>query len=245
MPNLDANAISIHMLMSPFRRPGHLRRTWLRLAVLFLLIVLSVDFVLTIVSNIPSRRVPPIAISPTNLSTIRNDRIFIASMHWNNEFVIRSHWSAAVLDLVRHFGADNVYISISESGSWDNTKGALRDLDLQLGELGVERSIEMLETTHKDEIEHIPGPHEDGWIWTSRSRKELRRIPYLARIRNQVMEKLNQLADRSNGQGGRTFDKILWLNDVIFTVLLHLFAPICYDTVLIHFSFLRLKTLPL
>lgn len=126
------------------------------------------------------------------------------------------------MDLVKHFGADNVYISISESGSWDNTKGALRDLDLQLGELGVERSIEMLETTHKDEIEHTPGPNEEGWIRTSRAREELRRIPYLAEIRNRVMEKPNQLAERSKGQDARTFDKILWLNDVIFTVFLHL-----------------------
>jgi hypothetical protein len=211
------------MLMSSFRRPGRLRRTWLRLAALFLFILLSVDFLFfTIAINSPSKRVPPIASPSTNRSTTDNDRIFIASIHWNNEFVIRSHWSTAVLDLVEHFGANNVYISISESGSWDNTKGALRDLDMQLGELGVERSIETLETTHKDEIEHTPGPNEEGWIWTSRDRKELRRIPYLAGIRNRVMEKLNQLAERSNGQDARTFDKILWLNDVIFTVFPHL-----------------------
>ena len=220
---LDANATSIQMLMSPFRRPGRLRRTWLRLAALFLLVLLSVDFLYFMIAiNPPSKRVPPIATPSTNQSTTNSDRIFIASMHWNNEFVIRSHWSTAVLDLVKHFGADNVYISISESGSWDNTKGALRELDLQLGELGVERSIDMLETTHKDEIEHTPGSNEEGWIWTSRGRKELRRIPYLAGIRNRVMEKLNQLAEGSNGQDARTFDKILWLNDVIFTVFLQL-----------------------
>lgn len=139
-------------------------------------------------------------------------------MHWNNELIIRSSWSAAVLDLVKHFGPENVYISVMESGSWDNTKGALKELDLQLEDLGVERSIEMYESTHEDEIERIPNPHEEGWIWTSRGRKELRRIPYLAGIRNKVMNKLQQLAERTDGQR-RRFDKILWLNDVIFTVL--------------------------
>jgi len=32
-----------------------------------------------------------------------------------------------------------VYISIIESGSWDDTKGALGELDKELGELGVEK----------------------------------------------------------------------------------------------------------
>ena len=217
---LDANAnfYTYDMLLSSFRRPRRRRRAWLRLALVILLVVLSADFLLTIAIDAPSKRVPPVAASSIKGSTTNHERVYIASMHWNNEFVIRSRWSAAVLDLVKHFGADNVYVSILESGSWDDTKGALRDLDLQLEELGVERSVELLETTHKDEIERTPGPLEEGWIGTSRGRKELRRIPYLAGIRNRVMEKLNQLAERSNGQGARTFDKILWLNDVVFTV---------------------------
>ncbi|KAM0163331.1 hypothetical protein ACHAPG_001255 [Botrytis cinerea] len=138
-------------------------------------------------------------------------------MHWNNELILRSHWSAALLDLVRHLGVDNVYISIVESGSWDNTKGALRDLDVELEKLGVERSIELLNITHKDEVERVPDPDEEGWIQTNRTRKELRRIPYLAKLRNRVMDKLKKLADKRDGQGKRSFDKILWLNDVIFT----------------------------
>ena len=203
------------MILSPLRRRGRLRRSWARFVVFALSIMLFVDCLFIIAANPRSIRVSP---SSTSLPTIRKSRVFIASMHWNNEFVIRSHWNAAVLDLVRHFGAENVYISILESGSWDNTKGALRELDLELGKLGVERNIELLETTHADEIGRIPDPQEEGWIWTSRGRKELRRIPYLARIRNQVMGKLRQLANPIDGQKKRTFDKVLWLNDVIFTV---------------------------
>ena len=188
------------------RRSGRLCRTWLRLVLLSLAIALSVDYFLMTTLNIPPQRVPP---SKAN----SKDRIFIASMHWTNEAMIRSHWSAAVLDLVRFYGADNVYISIVESGSMDNSKHALRELDAQLEKLGVERNIELLDTTHEDEMAKTPGP---GWISTSRGKKELRRIPYLSGIRNRVMEKLNVLAERESGK--RTFDKVLWLNDVIFTV---------------------------
>lgn len=148
----------------------------------------------------------------------RKERIFIGSMHWNNEKIIRSHWGAAVLDLVRYFGVENVYISIVESGSWDDTKGALRELDAELEKLGVERSIELLETTHTDQVTRIPEPNEEGWVWTSRGKMEMRRIPYLAKVRNRVMEKLKHLAETTDGQERRSFDKVLWLNDVIFTV---------------------------
>jgi hypothetical protein len=199
--------------MSPFRRPGRLRRTWLRLAVVILLVAFSIDLFAIYVYSPPERIHLSETTTTTNLSTTSNDRIFIASIHWNNEFIIRSHWSAAVLDLVRHFGPENVYVSIIESGSWDDSKVALRELDAQLEGLGVQRSVELLDTTHKDEIERVPGPDEEGWVWTSRGKKELRRIPYLAGIRNRAMAKLNQLA-----QEQQTFDKILWLNDVIFTV---------------------------
>lgn len=188
------------------RRPGRLRRTWLRLLLLSVIIALSVDYFLMMTLNVPLQRVPP---SKSN----SKDRIFIASMHWTNEAIIRSHWSAAVLDLVRHYGADNIYISLIESGSLDDSKLALKELDVELGKLGVERSFELLNSTHEDEMAKTPGP---GWISTRRGVKELRRIPYLAGIRNRVMEKLNILAEREEGK--RTFDKILWLNDVIFTV---------------------------
>ena len=41
---------------------------------------------------------------------------------------------------------------------------------------------------------------------------ELRRIPYLARLRNLVMEPLFEMK-----KSGQTVDKILFLNDVVFT----------------------------
>ncbi|EPE30110.1 hypothetical protein GLAREA_12833 [Glarea lozoyensis ATCC 20868] len=200
--------------MSFFPRILWLRRTWLRLVVPLLFFVLSIDLFLTVAVHPQPKRVSAIETVLTNIS---NPRIFIASIHWNNEVAIRSHWGVAVLDLVRYLGPENVYISILESCSWDGSKDALRELDLQLEELGVQRSIELLESTHKDDIERTPKPGEEGWIWTKRGRKELRRIPYLAGMRNQLMKKLNDLAEDSKERKGQRFERVLWLNDVVFT----------------------------
>ncbi|KAJ5089194.1 hypothetical protein N7532_007878 [Penicillium argentinense] len=140
----------------------------------------------------------------------RRERIYIASVNWNNELILRNHWSQALTELAWKLGPDNVYISIYESGSYDNTKGALMELDRELGRMRIPRNITLSPVTHEDEI--AAPPAGDGWIVTPRGKKELRRIPYLARIRNLSLEPLHELAAQ-----GITFDKILFLNDVVFT----------------------------
>lgn len=147
---------------------------------------------------------------------VTHEKIYIASTHWNNEKILRSHWNAALVALCRAVGPENVYVSIYESGSYDNTKGALAVLDEVLGRIGVRRTIVMDETTHVDEIGRSPAA--TGWIKTPRGRSELRRIPYLARLRNLSLKPLEDMA-----VAGERFDKVLFLNDVVFTVchLLH------------------------
>jgi Cryptococcal mannosyltransferase 1 len=141
----------------------------------------------------------------------KQQKIFIASTHWNNEAIIRSHWNSAVLDLVKAIGVDHVYVSVYESGSWDNSKDALRILDTELSAIGVQRTVILDETTHADEIAKTPT--QSGWIETPRGKMELRRIPYLSRLRNLSLRPLEELQE-----SGITFDKILFLNDVVFTV---------------------------
>ena len=160
-------------------------------------------------------RAPQTTPPPTNNPPVtRDQKVFIASIHWNNEKILRSHWIPALLDLVSHLGEKNVYVSVQESGSWDDSKGALRELDAALGERGVRRRIVLDETTHADEIGKTPAA--DGWIRTSRSEtKELRRVPYLAKLRNLVLEPLEELA---RGEEGEVFERVVWLNDVVFTV---------------------------
>ncbi|KAJ5557658.1 polysaccharide export protein (CAP59) [Penicillium frequentans] len=137
-------------------------------------------------------------------------RIYVASIHWNNEEILRSHWNDAILHLAEEVGSENMFLSIFESGSWDGTKSALRDLDRALDALGVARNITMSEKTHHDEVSALPAEH--GWVDTPQGRKELRRIPYLAGLRNLSLQPLYALLAK-----GIAFDWIVFLNDVVFT----------------------------
>ncbi|PGH15972.1 hypothetical protein AJ80_05348 [Polytolypa hystricis UAMH7299] len=140
------------------------------------------------------------------------ESVFIASTHWNNERILRSHWNAAVLELVTVLGPENVFVSVLEGGSWDDSKGALRELDAKLADLGVQRSIVLEDETHQDHIEQVPVEQREGWIDTPRGKRELRRIPYLAGLRNRSLKPLEELAEKGVG-----FDRVLFLNDVVFT----------------------------
>lgn len=138
-------------------------------------------------------------------------KIFIATIHWNDEVILRERWTAAVADLASYLGPDNVFVSLQESGSWDGSKDALLALDAELETLNIRRKIILDDTTHEDEINKTPTV--TGWINTPRGRTELRRIPYLSRLRNLVLGPLEELAEQ-----GERFDKILWVNDVILDV---------------------------
>lgn len=155
------------------------------------------------------------------VATRRRERVYIASIHWNNEEILRSHWNDAIIQLAKEFGSENVFLSVFESGSWDGTKSALQELDRALDGLGVARNITVSQKTHNDEISALPAEH--GWIDTPQGRKELRRIPYLAGLRNLSLQPLHALL-----ASGVTFDRILFLNDVVFTVIFTLNILIFY-----------------
>ncbi|KAH7140940.1 cryptococcal mannosyltransferase 1-domain-containing protein [Dactylonectria macrodidyma] len=140
-------------------------------------------------------------------------RVYIASLHWNNEHIHRDSWNEAVLDLVLALGPSNVFVSVYESGSRDGSKAALGELDKALDAVGASRNVTLGKTTHADEISSPPLEPGNGWIKTPRGQIELRRIPYLARLRNISLPPLRDMA-----QHGTTFDYILCLNDVVFTM---------------------------
>ncbi|KAK7179430.1 hypothetical protein DPSP01_011503 [Paraphaeosphaeria sporulosa] len=139
-----------------------------------------------------------------------SERVFIAGIFWNNEAILRSSLSAALVGLAETLGPKNVFVSIHESGSWDDTKDALRELDEALEKVGVERRITTSNVTHEDEIS--VEPTGEGWVETPQGNKELRRIPYLAKQRNTGLKPLAELAEK-----GIHFDKILFVNDVVFS----------------------------
>ncbi|CAK7208899.1 hypothetical protein SBRCBS47491_000254 [Sporothrix bragantina] len=149
--------------------------------------------------------------------------VFIVSVHRNTEEILRSAWNENLLRLVDHLGHDRVYVSAVESGSQDHTKEALMDLQTQLAARGVSHTIDLGTTVWEqlDELYAWPEPdtprsERPGWIWDGEEGHfALRRIPYLARVRNQAMAPLLTEAARNGGQG-RRFDRVLWINDVAF-----------------------------
>ncbi|ERF68334.1 hypothetical protein EPUS_02790 [Endocarpon pusillum Z07020] len=151
---------------------------------------------------------------PSNLSAAHEarqhiGRVFIASLLKDNEDLLKGGWSDAVVNLTRALGPENVWVSIHESGSRDGTKRELQVLDLKLSALGVGHKINMGDIGQEmDDIIPEDGP---GWI-TAEGRRLMRRIPWLAGLRNKSIEPLTDLVANNV-----TFDKILFLNDIIFT----------------------------
>jgi hypothetical protein len=137
-------------------------------------------------------------------------RIYIAAQHWNSARLLRSHWNKALLALVQELGIENVFVSIYESGSFDDTKDALWELDAALDNLHVERDIRLSYVSHADEVTRQPAEH--GWIRTPAGTTQLRRIPFLTTIRNVLFEPLEARAAQ-----GDHFDTVLFLNDVVFS----------------------------
>lgn len=197
------------------------RRNYLR-PILFILFFLFVIDAVSLVRRRPNTHRANInnIDRRSSASPSGNTTVFIASVHRNTELIQRSAWNEAVLNLIDYLGPENVHVSAVESGSQEGTKGALMDLKAELDKRGASNTIN-LGLTVWEQLEEIdtrppPGSREPGWIWNvAESQFELRRIPYLAKVRNQAMEPLKQLQSE-----GRKFDKVLWLNDVVFDVRL-------------------------
>ncbi|TVY37314.1 Alpha-1,3-mannosyltransferase [Lachnellula subtilissima] len=179
------------------------------LTLITLITLIFLDFLLNISTAPGPKRTSELS------APIAREKIFIVSIQRNSEHMLRLYWNAALLSLVSFLGPKNVFVSILESGSLDDTKGALGDLEEALNGLGVENSIVLGETMDEqiEEMKHVPSDRE-GWIYTGREGFgdggwEKRRIPHLAKLRNNAMEPLFLVKTR--------FDKVLWLNDVVFT----------------------------
>lgn len=208
MRNLPAPGPSATMILSPGNKL-YLRRVLRsrapKIAILIILIFNILD-VLRIHANIAEGELALASPPPAP-----HERIYIASMHFNNGKILKSHWNDAVLNLTDVFGPENVFVSIYESGSWDDSKELLQGLDKELEQRGVPHTVDISDVTHHDELAKLE--KGEGWIDTARGKRELRRIPYLAKLRNKTLKDLFDLYEK-----GVTFDKVLFLNDVVFTV---------------------------
>ncbi len=163
-----------------------------------------------------------VASSQPRTRKTNTEKIFIAGLPWNNEIILRTHLINQIRDVVKALGPANVFISMYENGSYDGSKDALRDLHRELEANGVRTRFVLDDTSHEDIVKARPTSAHEGWIKIEKSGYEsfgirqgdyaLRRIHYLAQLRNKALEPLVEL-----GLKGEKFDKILFLNDVVYT----------------------------
>lgn len=210
------------MLLRSYRRSSLSRR--LARLLLYLALVLFLFDILTILKHhreFSRNLISHTYVSPSLLPTpVQNQKIFIVAQFWTNARVISDRWGQALIDLIGVLGKENVYVSILESGSLDNTKDVLQLLDDVLVQNDIPHLTVLDKTTHADEINAGPldnqGNPRQGWIQTTtvgtQWGKEMRRIPYLARLRNTSLKPLFKMQEEQNIK----FDKILFLNDVVF-----------------------------
>ncbi|KAL8733214.1 MAG: hypothetical protein Q9166_002231 [cf. Caloplaca sp. 2 TL-2023] len=137
--------------------------------------------------------------------------VYIASTQWNSGKLLEEHWIPNLLQTVKDLKAANikVLVSIYENGSWDSTKSTLSELRQTLDALGVRNQITLDDKSHEYIIAH--NDTASGWLRTAYG-TEMRRIPYLASVRNEALMPLHNLT-----ASGERFDKLIFLNDVIFS----------------------------
>lgn len=138
--------------------------------------------------------------------------MYIASTQWNSGELLQQQWIPNLIEVINDLRAANilVFVSIYENGSWDSTKSILRQLRQTLEGIGVQNQINTEDVSQERII--AENKSTSGWLKTAYG-NELRHIPYLASVRNKASEPLSSLA-----KSGVKFDKLLYINDVVYSV---------------------------
>jgi hypothetical protein len=159
-----------------------------------------------------------ISIYDRSIAHLPLPKVFIAALIADCAPLLRAHWIPATLTLIDKLGPRNVYVSILENDSLDDTRDVLRDFEYTLSEKGVRHTFLFEERvrdgyTMKTDgfLRRVLGEEgsNDNWIMTPNGWAP-RRINYLAKLRNIVLEPIRTSTQK--------FDKVLFLNDVIYEV---------------------------
>lgn len=130
-----------------------------------------------------------------------NEKIYIAASLYDHEGeVVSGKWGQSVLHLINILGPDNVFLSIYEN---DPDPGALAALD------SFRTSITCPSAIVTERLDFATLPH----VSTPDGTRRLKRMQLLAHVRNRA---LRPLEDRSSLAYNIRFDKVLYLNDVVF-----------------------------
>ncbi|KAI9809553.1 MAG: hypothetical protein M1827_006788 [Pycnora praestabilis] len=197
-----------------------LRRGFLRRLILFFFALVGIVLALIMLTSIfrPSYTNPPAqyielrerALSSTDSgrANVRNENVFIAA-NIIDEDLIRGAWGNAVLELIDLLGEKNVFLSVYENDSGPGTTAALRDF---------EKKIKCKSSIIS---EHLPLDEIPTIILPSGERR-IKRVAYLAEVRNRALRPLDTGPTGATNAGSAAniaFDKILFLNDIIFSPL--------------------------
>ncbi|KAJ7232090.1 cryptococcal mannosyltransferase 1-domain-containing protein [Mycena rebaudengoi] len=145
-------------------------------------------------------------LSPKRGGHAAGEKIYIAAMFYDNGGVL-PYWIQEVTKLIHYLGPDNVFVSIVESNSNDNTPALLNDFAASLAALRVPHKVIVGDTSVQR-----PGDMGTGFP----------RIDFLAAVRNLVMQPLIELAEGTYSETGNVntrappqhFSRVVWSNDV-------------------------------
>jgi len=187
-------------------------RAFYRRSALICRILLSTIVITIIITGLffPSyTRLPPhyealreraLASESPGRANLQNQKVFIAASIYDKDGTDGSlaggPWAENVLDLIGLLGPNNTFLSIYMNDSGPEAKKALEKLEKRVScdhELVFENHMET------NNLPHVKAP--DG-------SERLKRIAYLAEVRNQALKPLDHL--------NTVFDKFLVLNDVFF-----------------------------
>ena len=189
------------------------RRRFLRrfchFCVAFALILVLLASIVSILS--PSyTRLPPhyeglksriVASEDDGRANVHNERVFIAaSLYDPKGKLLSGAWAQAVVDLVNLLGSQNVFLSIYENDGDQESKSALKKLG------------ERIKCRHRLNYEDHLSLEGLPKVTLPNGSERVKRIAYLAETRNRALAPLDE-------KENQIYDKVLFLNDVIFNPL--------------------------
>ncbi|KAH9210780.1 cryptococcal mannosyltransferase 1-domain-containing protein [Leptodontidium sp. 2 PMI_412] len=144
-----------------------------------------------------------------SLSATANETVFIAANILDGE-LITGAWGRSLVQLVDGIGRERVFVSV-----YGGPRGALKELERMLGE------VEMRIVSEEEEGLDMGGMQRTV---LPTGEKRVKRIAWLAEVRNKLLEPLYSVLDSGSGfmstsaDGTHlTFSKLLFINDVYFT----------------------------
>ena len=197
--------------LSASKRPtGCYRRLLFRRSCFYLHIVAGIVLALVVLTSIfrPSYTRPPSHYASlrdnVRQSTApgrgnpRHEKVFIAaSLYDPDGEIAQGQWGYRVLELIDLLGPDNVFLSIYENDSGTGGERALRNWEAQVP---CDKSIVFEEHLDLESLSTVTVPGGSTRI---------KRIEYLAEVRNRALRPLEDHPEKR-------YDKLLYLNDVIF-----------------------------